>query len=313
VLGSVLGVLVAGLVTITVTGYNLGLVDAGNADIYAYQSNKIDRMAKVDVIFVGDSSLGNAIDAGYFKKLSGLATANLAMTGSYGSGGSLNMIRRVLEKNHHPGVVVIMQSITTMTKRAFAGFFFSSSLADKVIQPPDRILEIYLNLNAAEQIIKQVRKKGLHVSHANIVNDYLEQTRISNRLAPLMEVKEKPLLPDMIAESQINYLTRIAEICSSAGLICIYAHGPIFEGYCQQSLAYLEELNARIRAIKLRILEGTPICVKQNELGNSIDHVRPDLKQSYTRRYFDLLKGIIDRATAAIVSNQATASSISDD
>jgi hypothetical protein len=291
VLACVLGTLLTGLAAFTAAGYGLGIVDTGNAEIYDYQLKKIEHLKKADIVFVGDSSLGNGIDAKYFTDLSGLTTANLALSGSYGLGGSLNMIHRVLKNGDHPKAVVIMQSITTMTKsHAFAGYFFSAPPLSKLSLPPDKILEIYLNLGAAKQILRQLMRKGLHIKQPAITNDYLEQRWSPNQPAEIIEAKLKPLLPDMIAEGQLEYLAQIANLCRSSRLICIYAHGPVYEGYCQEARAYLERLDTKIRLTGLHVLSGTPVCLEQNEIGDSIDHVKPDLKQVFTRRYFELFR-----------------------
>jgi hypothetical protein len=173
-----------------------------------------------------------------------------------------------------------------MTKdRALAGYFFSAPLFSKLTLPPARLLEIYLNIDAAAQILRQLESKGLDWASPAIVNDYLEQRRRPNQHATVVE-NAKPLLPEMVADSQIEYLVRIARLCRNSGLVCIYAHGPIFDDYCRQARAYIERLDARIRTAGLQVLPGTPVCLKQDEIGDSLDHVRPDLKQVYTRRYF---------------------------
>jgi hypothetical protein len=109
VLAIVLAALIAVLLTITTTGYSLGLVDAANQQIYDYQRDKIENLERIEVAFVGDSSLGNAIDAALFGKSSGLASANLALNGSYGAGGAYNIARAVVAHDR-PRLIVVMCS-----------------------------------------------------------------------------------------------------------------------------------------------------------------------------------------------------------
>jgi hypothetical protein len=130
-----------------------------------------------------------------------------------------------------------------------------------------------------------LESKGLNWPSPAIANDYLKQRR--RQPATIIE-HAKPLLPEMIADSQFEYLVKIDSLCRHSGIVCIYAHGPIFERYCQQARAYIESLDARIRTAGLQVLPGTPVCLKPDEIGDSLDHVRPDLKQIYTRRYFEL-------------------------
>ena len=49
-----------------------------------YQIKKTQTLQNIDTVFVGDSSLGNALDAQHFSSLSGKDSVNLALTGLYG-------------------------------------------------------------------------------------------------------------------------------------------------------------------------------------------------------------------------------------
>ena len=294
VLGVTLSVLVGGLVTITATGYALGMVEAANHDIYEYQRAKLSSDEPFDVVFVGDSSLGNAIGATLFTKLSGLATANLALNGSYGSGGAYNMVLKVLDR-HPPRLIVVMLSIDTMRRdEAFPGFYFSAEPRQLLTASPVRILELYFSLKTARRVIEQIWKRGLATAPTRFDGDYVAQTE---RLAdPSLEVDAHPLLPNMVAQAQLDYLARIAQACNAHGVTCVYAHGPIYEGYCHQAVQYVERLDAGIRDSGLDVVSGTPVCMARDDVGNSIDHVRPDLKEAYTRRYVELLGSWLGRA-----------------
>jgi hypothetical protein len=65
---------------------------------------------------------------------------------------------------------------------------------------------------------------------------------------------------------------------------------------CEHSAAYLTELAASVGAAGLDVAADTPICMAADEVGNSIDHVKPDLKASYTQRYFERLQPFVRRA-----------------
>src|SRR5262249_18526331 len=147
-----LSLLVVALVSVTATGYRLGLVEAANHDIYRYQTAKIEAAAPIDIAFVGDSSLGNAIDATRFGELAARRTANLALNGSYGSGGSYNMVRKLLFAKR-PQLIVVMQSIDTMRRDdAFPGFYFSAEPSELLTSSPIRILELYFSWKTAKRV-----------------------------------------------------------------------------------------------------------------------------------------------------------------
>ncbi len=65
----------------------------------------------------------------------------------------------------------------------------------------------------------------------------------------------------MVAAQQLGYIARIAALCDEHGVTCVYAHGPIFEGYCQQATDYVATLNEGIRAAGLEVVPQTPICL----------------------------------------------------
>ena len=294
-LGVVLGALVTLLLTITATGYRLGLVEVANHEIYSYQRDKLDAARTIDIAFVGDSSLGNAIDATLFSSLAGHTAVNLALTGSYGSGGAYNMTYKVLQQ-HTPGLIVIMQSIDVMRrKEAFPGFYFSAEPSQLLTTSPIRILELYFSLKTARRVVEQLWKQGLAKPAKLFVDDYIAQTSV---YSPPAELGMDPLLPNMVAQSQIDYVGQIAELCRQHATECVYAYGPIYDGYCTQAVEYVAKVESGVAATGLPIVAGTPLCIPEIELGDTVDHVRPDLKGTYTRRYFELLRPYIERAVA---------------
>jgi hypothetical protein len=283
-----LATLVGGLVAITATGYALGMVEAANHDIYEYQRNKLATDQRFDIVFVGDSSLGNAIDAARFGELSGRPTVNLALNGSYGSGGAYNMVHKVFDRQT-PSRIVVMLSIDTMRRDdAFPGFFFSAEPNQLLTTSPVRMLELYFSLKTARRVLEQVWAHGLASRPTRFAGDYIGQ---GNRLEqPAREAADHPLLPNMVAKAQLAYIERIAQACKSHGVTCLYAHGPIYDGYCRQATEYVNALNEGIRAAGLDAVAGTPLCIPEEDVGDSIDHVRADLKDAYTLRYFELLR-----------------------
>ena len=84
--------------------------------LLAIQLDKIKDNKNVEIAFVGDSSLGNAIDARLVGELTGKKTINAALTGSFAIQGSLNMARRIYQDNRNSlRTIVIMQSLWSAT------------------------------------------------------------------------------------------------------------------------------------------------------------------------------------------------------
>jgi hypothetical protein len=281
--------LVAALVAVTGFGYSRGLVDASNRNVYDYQAEKLEKTPKIDIAFVGDSSLGNAIDASLFSELSGAAAVNLSLSGTYGLGASYNMIRRALEQ-HKLRVAVVMQALKTMTRReAAAGYFFTTDHPDLSELSPIEIAEVYLSYRAANETVEQIRRNGWSRVATAMIGDYVPQMPRKDRLSTEQEVVQDPLLPGMISKEQLHFIEKIAEMCRAEGITCLYAHGPIYDGYCQTSGAYIARLDEAIRRAGLTVVDGTPLCMPLADVGDRVDHVLPDLKAVYTRRYYALL------------------------
>src|SRR5687767_8650401 len=73
--------------------------------LFDYQAAKLEG-PPADTIFVGDSTLGHAIDAELWSALSGRRAVNLALTGVYGYEGGYNFIERSL-RNLRPRNVIL--------------------------------------------------------------------------------------------------------------------------------------------------------------------------------------------------------------
>jgi hypothetical protein len=144
--------------------------------------------------------------------------------------------------------------------------------------------------------VEQVWKNGLAKPSNLFINDYIPQT---SAFSPAAELGKNPLLPNMIAQAQLDYVGRIAELCRHHGAKCVYAYGPIYDGYCSQAADYVAKVESGIAATGLPIVAGTPLCVPEAELGDTVDHVRPDLKEVYTQRYFEVLRSYIDGSGVA--------------
>ena len=78
------------------------LLRVGGSDndvLLRYQIAKADYLKgknrAVDLVIIGDSSSGNAIDAEYLSRVSGKNIENFALTGSFGFSGALYMMRKI--------------------------------------------------------------------------------------------------------------------------------------------------------------------------------------------------------------------------
>jgi hypothetical protein len=289
-------ILLGGLATISIASYRYGLIDVASRFIYDYQVAKIEDADEMNLVFVGDSSLGSAINADLFSELAGSPSASLALTGTYGVGASFNMIRQANDQ-HDVRTAVVMQGLNTMTRPyVVAGYFFTTTDLKLSELSPVEIAKLYLNYRTAKETLQQVMRHGFLREPPEMEGGYTKQRarRPDHRAGPDDEVVNNPLLPGMVASPEIEFIERIAEYCESESIRCVYAHGPIYDGYCKAAAPYIESLNQAITGAGLEVVEGTPPCVPLDELGDQVDHVAPPMRESYTRWYYERLRPYLE-------------------
>ena len=121
-----------------------------------------------------------------------------------------------------------------------------------------------------------------------------QRARRADRDGPEEEVRNSPFLPGMVSSAEVDFVVRIAEYCEAEGIRCVYAHGPIYDGYCKAAAPYIASLNEAVLAAGLEVVEGTPACVPLEKVGDQVDHVSPPTRQEYTRFYYDRLRPYLD-------------------
>jgi hypothetical protein len=283
------------LAGISAVSYRYGLIEVATRAIYNHQVEKIEDAAAMDVIFVGDSSLGSAINVPLFSDLNGAPAASLALSGTYGLGASFNMIRRAAAR-HDVRTAVVIHSLNTMTRSdVAAGYFFTTTDLKLTELSPIEIAKLYLNYRTAKETFKEVRKRGFEREPPKMEGGYIAQrTRSSHDRTPDEELAKKPLLPGMVSPAAVEFVVRMVDYCDQKGIRCVYAHGPIYDGYCKASAPYLETLNEAITSAGMEVVEGTPPCVPLDEVGDEVDHVAPVLRDTYTRWYYERLRPYLD-------------------
>jgi len=253
------------------------------------------------IVFLGDSSLGNAINIEAWERETGQAAVNLALTGYYGYDGTLAMLRRLVGKPVQ--VVVIMQTADMLARsrnpQAPEEIFGAQATFRRIGQ----WWETTVNLVQIESTLKFIAKqlliglglrpwlkaKGIEFSVASaIVNDYIRQG------SPVMEPFEGKLDINAINKEQLGVLAQISQVCSQIGVRCIYAHGPLASPRCENSANYFDAARKMIVDAGLVVASGTPVCISPDELGDSVDHVAPQQKDIYTIRYADLLRPMLN-------------------
>lgn len=256
--------------------------------LYRHQLDKIAGGGEVDTVLIGDSSLGNGIDAGRFSRLTGTRAMNLALTGSYGHAGAYNLLKRLAGRPVRN--VVVMGALDTMTRDvSHAGYLLTLAGVKDVLELPaaergglvaafyDQILSLRKFKDAVRNLLGLGRKKFF------IEADYIRQGDPvdPSRFAPL---RQSQIIPD-----KTRFLERIRAHCAARDINLIYVHGPVYEELGRASADYVAEANRRLAATGIKLVPDLTL-IPRAEVGDSTDHVAPPYKGKFTGRYAELLK-----------------------
>jgi hypothetical protein len=257
-----------------------------------YQLGKVGQGEVPDTAFFGDSSLGNAINADEWSRVSGKRAANFALTANYGYEGSYNMLRRVLAWGKPRHVIVMHIPSTPQTEPSSLGYWLT---APSFIAPIVTYMQMALDRYQMESSIRWLAAYGVPalrgqqlppeaLSDRHLVNDYIRQGDRGVK----MDIDETPWPVSAIRDGIFTSLKRIGALCKEYALDCIYVHGPMVGPACQSN-DYFKEIASQIESAGLRVPVRLPVCLDPSEAGDRPNHVRPDLKTTYTKKYYDII------------------------
>lgn len=270
----------AGISTLAIQN---GVVDLPYAQLYAYQRSKVDSLKSTDLLFIGDSSLGNAIDVRLCTSEYNITCTSLALTGAFGYGGSLGMLERALNRTT-PKAVIVFQTLDMMSRGV-------SSKAYSLISPKkSKVLFSNFEDTASTlwnfNYVKVAFKKGLKgaVPPTDMVaRDYIVQ--LNN-----LSLKPEPVVPEWkktASPKKIKYLKEIVTLCKEENIPLLYVYGPLAAPSYRGAHKFKSESDALIAATGITMAKGTPFIIPWKEVGDSSDHVNPVFRKKFTRMYLN--------------------------
>lgn len=252
--------------------------------IYRYQIAKLST-PNVSQLFIGDSSLGNSVNAELWSALAEEKTLNLALTGSFGYEGSYWMLRRALTAGMKPKIVYLMQTSDMMTRKPVESDLLaeiSEATGPAALAAWWRKRMNVQELNSAlSWIMKSLSGERNTRQEFNVVNDYMQQgAKLDARKIPA-DIRKS----DIVSE-KAYYLSLFASLCKANGIDCVYVHGPLAEPTCRSSMQYFQAINRVIESTGLKLAQALPQCIPYDYLGDAVDHVSPSKKDEFTRSLF---------------------------
>jgi len=257
-------------------------------ELYLYQTKKLNNNSIIDTIFIGDSSLGNAINSDFFNSKSGLKSVNLALTGLYGYSGSYNMLKKAY-RNYSIKNVILVHTLDMMTRPiSYDGYLYSMDCFSDFTELKfnKKIILIDKSINNL-MTFNNIKRLIIHsifmINMYTIENDYIKQGKAIEKNIKISPLRLK-VNPD-----KILFLKKIVDYCKQHNLNLIYIHGPHLDNIDEQSIADIGVINNAIKSTGIDLIETIPM-VSRKEIGNQFDHIHPSHKLKMTMFYYNLIK-----------------------
>jgi len=269
--------------------------DQNACGIYHFQQAKLAAAPQaIDLLMLGDSSLGNGVDSVVMAALSGRSTLNLATTGtSLGLGSNYIQLQDALAAGHRIRNLVIMYSPAGFRrgfKRGAEGYVFvtGGDLRRAAVSPTI----FYRSLLAMSRMLFDIgslsagaKRLAFGIATSGVCFG-CEERGYPKQARPVIRSRGDLARWDGPVADFDPFLVRIAALCRAAGINCLYMHGPIIQAALDNNPGYVAKVNAKIAAAGLTLVDPQPIVIAAGESGDAVNHVRPDLRAGYTERIY---------------------------
>jgi hypothetical protein len=271
------------------------LADRKVCGIVHFQEAKLAQAPdQIDVLLLGDSSLGHAVDAARFATLSGKSTLNLALVGSTLGLPAIDQQLKAVLAGHRVTNVVIMLSPETFRRdfeRSAEGYVFISRGVPLTALTMSRTVA----WESADALFSMLfDDRLLHQGLGALATGRSDRGDCQNcaTFDFILQMPEGALQANDIAEwpapsdDYDPFLRDIAATCDAAGVRCLYMHGPILQAALDLNPDYIAAIDTKAKAAGLPLVAAQPIIIPRADVGDAINHVRSDLRPKYTERIY---------------------------
>lgn len=274
--------------------------DPSLGHIIRFQNEKIAGLpaGSIDTVFIGDSSLGNAVDAKLFDRLSNTRSVNLALTGSFAYAGGLVLLKKVAEEQPIRNVV-LFYAIDAMARGNNEGYFFAGgSPFDVNLTLRDRLglfsrySKRLLDARAAAAFLPKLGTERDPIPARFYRDDYLvsdSKVRLDSEL-----VKDFRM-PGEVEREAIAFLNAIADLCQQKRWSCVYVHGTMLERLAtsEKAQAFVQLANRYIGNAGLNLVNDTALLMADQDRGDTIYHASRERRPDFTRKVFEMLRPLL--------------------
>jgi len=273
--------------------------DANSCGLFRFQQRKIEAAATpVNTVFFGDSSLGNAIDNRLFSSMLGKPTLNLALNGSMGLPVIYLQMKAAFEQRP------IRNAVIMLSPEGYRHHFEKG--ADPFVEAGKSEPEMFFGisprvaLGSTISLVNMLFDSAiLHAGFDKVVyGEKVEgQCRGCDRLDYVQQT-DKHVQRGVGDMSTWNgpygdydpFLRRMASLCRRNHVNCVYMHGPLMQDVMDLNPGYVTKVDAKLAKAGLPLVDPQPIPIPTDEVGNAVNHVRPELRPAYTQRIYAALQ-----------------------
>jgi hypothetical protein len=283
-----------------------------------YQIAKARGLSDGVLLFAGDSCLGNAVDSDTASEMLGRPVANLALAGSITIKGDLLILREALAHSS-PQEVVIMHTPDAWSRKPRRGVEAHAQrrfTGDETAPLPWRIAS-NLALARGSRLLKRmcfgarwgITRPVIPEDEESVIqNDYVRQ----HKAASWSDRPARGLLQFSSGPENDGWLHATLRMCVEAKIPVTIVGGTLRARVVECSAEYLQEMDAWVRSIAAeypgtRVAWTMPTSLPDEMLGDTNDHLRPDLKSTYTRWLIGRLYGAETRSFLDFVGAEGRA------
>lgn len=254
--------------------------------LFDYQIKKIASNRDAEIIFIGDSSLGNCLDASLFTQLTNQKTLNLALFGHYGFYGASLILSNLFSKENRVHTVVVMFSIDQFSRDLPFSKLKENEfdLENMILFSSQNVRKVLFEYMNAGEFLRGWDRLILSKNKADyFFDDYIKQAATNAVIDSTFHFEVK----DMKNEKLI-FLKKIKRLCDENKVRLIYMHAPTLNTIAIQSKGYLEEINKILASLKIRTIRKI-LMVPKSDIGDSMNHVKVEKKRAYTERIYEIM------------------------
>jgi hypothetical protein len=281
-----------------------GITQCAGADRYScallrFQKDKV-AVGQPDyhLAFFGDSSLGNAVDARQLASLEQKPVINLALNGAMGLPVIYLQMKDVLAHRH------IRNAVIMLSPEAYRHHYNrgASLYVSEAFRQPGLLFGISPRIAFANSLALFQMLFDADIQQSGLLRllalpeppadcpgcaeiDYVRQN--GKRVSP--ESNDLGLWKGPYKDYD-PFLQRIADLCRQNNVNCLYMHGPIMREVLDKNPDYIAAVDKHLAKVGLPVVAAEPIVIPDSDVGNAINHVRPDLRPAYTAMVFDAVK-----------------------